>query len=326
MKSIYRKSALDKLSSLEQLDKAMKVSTPMSWIALFGITVIIVVTLIWSIKGRLPSTVTAKGVLVSTNTSTNTVFSGEAGTVQAIEGYGHDVYLDTPILELAVDGKNKVYYSDQVGVVSEVLVNAGDTIKYGTEILRIRPKVSAAQEQVAVCYVARGDVDKVDRGMDVHITLTSADSSTYGYMLGRVLNIDEWATTTTGIERAVGFMQAHDEGHGHGRDAGADDDAGQGQGLGNGVDKVARLGKLTLGKNWGGAAGGVADGDDEQVHAVVHDGHADDGLKQIVLGDDGVKAEYDEEKGTDIIKLYHLRSPLSHLPRPASAARWSRRR
>lgn len=204
MKSVYRKSALDKLSSLEQLDKAMKVSTPMSWIALFGITVIIVVTLIWSIKGRLPSTVTAKGVLVSTNTSTNTVFSEEAGTVQAIEGYGHDVYLDTPILELAVDGKNKVYYSDQVGIVSEVLVNAGDTIKYGTEILRIRPKVSAAQEQVAVCYVARGDVDKVDRGMDVHITLTSADSSTYGYMMGRVINIDEWATTTTGIERAVG--------------------------------------------------------------------------------------------------------------------------
>ena len=37
MKSIYRKSALDKLSSLEQLDKAMKVSTHMSWIALFGI-------------------------------------------------------------------------------------------------------------------------------------------------------------------------------------------------------------------------------------------------------------------------------------------------
>ena len=146
MKNIYRKSALEKLSSLEQLDKAMKVSTPMSWIALFGITVIIVVTLIWSIKGRLPSTVTAKGVLVSTNTSTNTVFSEEAGTVQAIEGYGHDVYLDTPILELAVDGKNKVYYSDQVGVVSEVLVNAGDTIKYGTEILRIRPKVSAAQD------------------------------------------------------------------------------------------------------------------------------------------------------------------------------------
>lgn len=64
--------------------------------------------------------------------------------------------------------------------------------------------VSSGQAHVVVCYVPRGDAEKVERGMDAHIMLASADSSTYGYMVGRVINVDDWATTTTGIERVVG--------------------------------------------------------------------------------------------------------------------------
>ena len=79
MKSVFRKSALDKISSPDQLDKVLKVTSPMSWLALLGITLIIVYTVYWSFTGYLPSTVTASGVIVSSHTSTNTVLSNQKG-------------------------------------------------------------------------------------------------------------------------------------------------------------------------------------------------------------------------------------------------------
>ena len=65
MAELYRKSALERISSPEQLDKALKVTSPMSWLALLAVTLIVVVTVIWSIVGTIPVTVTTSGVISS---------------------------------------------------------------------------------------------------------------------------------------------------------------------------------------------------------------------------------------------------------------------
>jgi len=64
MAELFRKSSLEKLSSPEQLDKAITVSTPVSWLALIGITVIIGAVVVWSILGSLPTIVSAQGISV----------------------------------------------------------------------------------------------------------------------------------------------------------------------------------------------------------------------------------------------------------------------
>ena len=48
-----------------------------------------------------------------------------------------------------------------------------------------------------------------------------------------------------------------------------------------------------------------ADGDDEQVGAVVHQAHADNDLHQIVLGHHAVKAQHDQRKGADKVDKHH---------------------
>ena len=50
---IYRKSSLDKLSSPEQLDRMIVITSPTFWIAVAGAVLITVEALIWSIVGRL---------------------------------------------------------------------------------------------------------------------------------------------------------------------------------------------------------------------------------------------------------------------------------
>lgn len=191
MKKLFRKSAIDKLTSLEQLDKSLKVVTPLSWLALVGFTLIIVVVIIWSIKGTLPSTISAKGVIVSVNTPTNTLFSEGSGTVQWIVSNKEITDKESVLRLQDEEGEVKTFYSNQFGVVSKALVKLGDPITQGTEILRIKPIVSMGQDRVAVCYVPKEDKGKISRGLPVQVTLTSADSNTYGHMVGRVINVDE---------------------------------------------------------------------------------------------------------------------------------------
>ena len=51
MAQVYRKSALEKLSSPDQIDKALTIVSPMSWLAIAAATAVVVVTIIWSIVG-----------------------------------------------------------------------------------------------------------------------------------------------------------------------------------------------------------------------------------------------------------------------------------
>ncbi|UBF27142.1 NHLP bacteriocin system secretion protein [Kovacikia minuta CCNUW1] len=62
--NLFRKEALDRLSSPERLDQLMQVAQPKKWIPLAAMGSLITVGLAWSIFGRIPITVPGQGVLV----------------------------------------------------------------------------------------------------------------------------------------------------------------------------------------------------------------------------------------------------------------------
>src|SRR5215467_11108884 len=64
MKSIFRQKALERLSSPENLDQLMHVSSALDWVALLSLGGVIVALLMWSITGTLPTTISGRGVFV----------------------------------------------------------------------------------------------------------------------------------------------------------------------------------------------------------------------------------------------------------------------
>ena len=64
-KSIFRKSALDRIASLDQLDQTMTVVKPSNVLALISIAILIFVAMIWGIFGTIPDIVRGTGVLVN---------------------------------------------------------------------------------------------------------------------------------------------------------------------------------------------------------------------------------------------------------------------
>ncbi len=63
--SVFRKTSLDRLSSPEQLDQVMTVTTPRAWLALFAIGAMVVTALIWGIFGSIPSKTYGQGILLT---------------------------------------------------------------------------------------------------------------------------------------------------------------------------------------------------------------------------------------------------------------------
>lgn len=203
MKDLYRKAALERLSSPDQLDKVIKITSPLSWLALIAVTVIIALVVVWSIVGTIPETITVNGMVVAP-VGTNAVYTDITGTVSATYvTVGSELYMNTPVMAITTpQGQNLTILSDQVGTVSEVLATIGNTAKQNNELVRVSPLVQG--DQAVVCYVPIAHVKKLERGMQAYVTLTSAESETYGHMVARIVNIDARATSAKGMETVLG--------------------------------------------------------------------------------------------------------------------------
>lgn len=71
-RQIFRQEAIDNLYSTEQLDRAMRLLRPMDWLTLAGMGSMIILSLFWGIFGKIPITVSGRGVLVGSTVMTKT--------------------------------------------------------------------------------------------------------------------------------------------------------------------------------------------------------------------------------------------------------------
>lgn len=110
-KSVFRQASLDRLASPEQLDELMQVTSLKSWIALAGLSLIVVFVLLWSCFGIIKETVSGQGIIV------------RSSGIQNI-------------------------YSQANGQITETLVSEGDWVNSGQVVARIsQPELAAQIEQ-----------------------------------------------------------------------------------------------------------------------------------------------------------------------------------
>ncbi len=132
--SVFRKSALDKLSSPEQLDKLIKMTSPRSWMVLAFFVLIILATLLWSFTGSIPKKIQAQGIMLS-NGGADSVFS-------------------------SVDG-----------VISDVTIQEYDYVKVGDTIARISQSAAAGELEKVEAEIKEVEGIKLDnQSNETHIS------------------------------------------------------------------------------------------------------------------------------------------------------------
>ena len=83
MRDIFRKSALDKISSPDQLDQVIVITPPGFFIARLGAGIMLLTVLVWSVFGRIPVTIKANGIYM-TNGGIHVIYSENGGMVEEI--------------------------------------------------------------------------------------------------------------------------------------------------------------------------------------------------------------------------------------------------
>ncbi|MEH2225258.1 NHLP bacteriocin system secretion protein [Nostoc sp.] len=86
--NLFRKEALERISSPEELDQIMQVVSPKKWLPLVAVGSLVASGLTWSFLGRIPITVTGTGIIVypSTITSFQSPIAGRLRTVNVRVG------------------------------------------------------------------------------------------------------------------------------------------------------------------------------------------------------------------------------------------------
>ncbi len=111
-KELFRKAALARLSSPEELDHAITVIQPRGWVALIGVGLLLATVCAWGVIGTIPERVIGKGVLMSA---------------------GHVFGINSPA----------------GGMVKNVFVKNGDRVKSGQIVARIQRDDLLDQLQMA---------------------------------------------------------------------------------------------------------------------------------------------------------------------------------
>lgn len=80
MKDFYRKSSLEKLSSPEQLDRMIVITSPLFWLAMVGALVVVASALVWAFRGEVAVVVGAEGIYLHKD-GLSTIYTQKRETV-----------------------------------------------------------------------------------------------------------------------------------------------------------------------------------------------------------------------------------------------------
>jgi multidrug efflux pump subunit AcrA (membrane-fusion protein) len=96
----YRQIALDRLSSPEQLDQVLQVTQLRGWLALGALGALIVIALVWSVVGSIPTNVVAHGVLIRPGGLTQLYAAADGSVIEVPVHEGQIVARGEPIVRL----------------------------------------------------------------------------------------------------------------------------------------------------------------------------------------------------------------------------------
>lgn len=100
-RNLFRKAALEKLSSPERLDELMKVTSPLGWLALISTGVGIFGIVVWSVVGSIAIRVSGNGILMRGKSVLPVVSTSRGQLSRILVAAGDNVKAGEPVAQLA---------------------------------------------------------------------------------------------------------------------------------------------------------------------------------------------------------------------------------
>lgn len=241
---IYRKVSLERLSSPEQLDTLLTVTSPKGWVALAAAGIIVLSAILWGILGSVPVKLGTHGILLKSG-GIQRVVSGTSGQITDIRVVADDFIqkgqviarvaqpdliatinsarnqlaslqgsggskkdlqkLQEAITKLEIEMETAGrVVSSYSGRIVEVKVSKGDFISPGMPVVSMELSGDQIKDLEAVFFVKAGDAKKISPGMTVNISPVSVKKEEYGLLQGRVTSVPKYPSTFAGMMQTLG--------------------------------------------------------------------------------------------------------------------------
>lgn len=238
---LFRQEALERLRSPDQLDKLFAPTTPVAWIALATMLLLVLSALVWSVFGVMATKVNGTGLIVDANGSSN-ICSTASGRLKELRvKVGDRVHrgqvvatVEQPDIEAQIARLNrelnttvsredmatrvaslnelqdKLQRNSQVvspvdGIVADQIANGmGDILSPGTPLLNVRLDEEYKGEMMVLFYVPVLEGKKIQPGMMVQIAPGSVDAAEYGSLVGQVRSVSNFPVLADSITNWTG--------------------------------------------------------------------------------------------------------------------------
>jgi hypothetical protein len=185
----FRKQALDRISSPEELDRVVRVARPGTWVALGGLLLVIAAVLLWATLSTVTTTISGVGFVLpegglsgSAATEEGTIAHVDVAVGTRLAPGGQVAVITTP------DGREIPVTSAEAGTVAEILHLPGDFVPPGDVVAIVRPDKPPAVE----AFLPQRDAKDASQGDPVWIAPSSASPSQYGYALGTIVRLGQF--------------------------------------------------------------------------------------------------------------------------------------
>ena len=239
---IFSQEALDKLRSPEKLDTMLPITTPISWMALVAILVLLFSVVLWSIYGAFTVKADGMGLIMDSAGVLNIshVATGKISQLYIKPGMeikkgdliAHmeqaEQSADTRMAQYGMglassdrDAMNRAYqynaeeyqqtvaediYSSYDGIIDEIMVDEGSMISAGSPICSVRITQNR-DDLTGVFYIPVDKGKRVQAGMTIQLAPNGADTSQTGFLIGVVRTVSQYPMTAQGIGQHLGNAQ-----------------------------------------------------------------------------------------------------------------------
>ena len=242
IETIFSREALTKLRSPERLDTMLKVTTPITWMALAGIVVLMFAVVMWSVFGSFTVKADGMGMIVDSGGVSNVTHSAAGQVKDIYVSKGTKVkkgerlaslYLSTQETDTMVsryninqaqndrevmnkaleyDAKanqkmdNDNVYSEYDGIVDEVIAHKGEVVQAGAPLFTVR-RTEGGNNLTGVFYIPVDKGKRVQPGMTIQLAPNGVDTSQSGSLLGVVRSVSQYPISQAGVQQGMAGNQ-----------------------------------------------------------------------------------------------------------------------
>ena len=195
---LYRRRALERISSADQLDRAVRVTAPHMWVGLAALLLVVAAAIVWASVSTVPTTLSGPGFLIPLG-GLREVQSPLTGTVSDLQlQIGDHVVEDALIGHVTTNGgRSEPILAPATGVVTETDALTHSYVSSGQRIAIVEP---VGWPLVVYAYLPTNVAGDVGPGTPVRVTFGAGIGSSYGFAKGTVESVSQYPATSARLQ------------------------------------------------------------------------------------------------------------------------------